>query len=389
MPKNPLKRLRKTASSSQGGPSSSQTSLPPRLISESAKKWYEEREHSGMVIERTLSEELDNQLSVSSIFQNMGWERLINLSGIYYPTLVKEFFANMRDKNAVTSRVIYTQVKGVDITLTHSSLARMLGISDEGDWIVLNSKKLEVTSDPEWNFQEAFARLGLFYRAHVKKRILPADELSPQYRVALYLIVHNIAPRSSSYNEVRLVDVYLLDKMMSKTPIPLAALLIANIYVMCYPLLITYILQKCGVSFAGEQVAQTTDSEIITTLNLQHCGYKFREATQEWLKPREELLHRGIQREADLPVELEPRPAPSGFMARPHFQEEVRHSLDQLHIRQGQQQAQLDSLNRRQEEILHNQERMFSTQEQMLSTLSRIYQHLYPDEGSSGGQGGT
>ena len=62
-----------------------------------------------------------------------------------------------------------------------------------------------------------------------------------------------------------LVDVYLLDKMIARIPIPLASLIIANMCdevtrqqaakTFCYPLLITYILQKSGVSFVGEYVA--------------------------------------------------------------------------------------------------------------------------------------
>ena len=56
---------------------------------------------------------------------------MLDLAGRYYPRLVREFYANIEDKDDAGVHRVVTHVKGSCIELDRTSLARILGVSNE------------------------------------------------------------------------------------------------------------------------------------------------------------------------------------------------------------------------------------------------------------------
>ncbi|KAI5663298.1 hypothetical protein M9H77_22621 [Catharanthus roseus] len=85
-----------------------------RIPDKSSNVWFEE---SKIEPKRTIDPTLDNQLEISNHFTSLGWGRMISRSGVYYPSLVKEFYPNMTQKNNKDLIIVETIVKRVNITL--------------------------------------------------------------------------------------------------------------------------------------------------------------------------------------------------------------------------------------------------------------------------------
>jgi hypothetical protein len=67
---------------------------------------------------------------------------------IVYPTLVKEFYANMRENKNATLRHIEIVIKGVHIELDKHKLAMILSVLDDGPWINIDYYNTKVLSNP-------------------------------------------------------------------------------------------------------------------------------------------------------------------------------------------------------------------------------------------------
>ena len=73
---------------------------------------------------------------------------MLDLPRLYYPNLVRQFYANISNKEIASSVELETYVKGVHIVLTRQSLSEILGAIDEGP--VLKHGKYIVQGDPTW-----------------------------------------------------------------------------------------------------------------------------------------------------------------------------------------------------------------------------------------------
>ena len=107
---------RSTQVREQGGTSSrAQPSCPvwdrERFTSRDNARWYEERRDNALVLEKTMSDEVDSIFGIRRAFAMLGWAPVLDLAGRYYPRLVREFYANIEDKDDAGVHRIVTHVK--------------------------------------------------------------------------------------------------------------------------------------------------------------------------------------------------------------------------------------------------------------------------------------
>ena len=102
-----MSRTRRSAQvGEQGGISlRAQSSRPvwdrERFTSRENARWYEERKNNALVLEKTVSEEVDHIFGIRRAFDVLGWAPVLDLAGRYYPHLVREFYANIEDKDDI------------------------------------------------------------------------------------------------------------------------------------------------------------------------------------------------------------------------------------------------------------------------------------------------
>ena len=85
---------------------------------------------------------------------------MLDLVGRYYPRLVQEFYANIEDKDDAGVHRVVTHVKGCCIELDRDSLARILGVSNEGPSVEFS--KDATLSDHQYRLMDALVRLDYF-----------------------------------------------------------------------------------------------------------------------------------------------------------------------------------------------------------------------------------
>ncbi|KAF3456018.1 hypothetical protein FNV43_RR00661 [Rhamnella rubrinervis] len=80
------------------------------------------------------------------------------LEGKFYPRLVREFYANIEDKEDSAVHRVVTYVKGCRIDLDRATIARILGVSDDGPYVEFY--KDAVLSDRQYKLVQALGRLN-------------------------------------------------------------------------------------------------------------------------------------------------------------------------------------------------------------------------------------
>ncbi|KAI5662205.1 hypothetical protein M9H77_21528 [Catharanthus roseus] len=103
----------------------------------------------------------------------------------YYPYLVREFYTNMNHKTNKYLQTIISTVKGVMIILDRERLASILEIPDNGNSVIVDSNRKIIDED-----------------------------------------LHTLVQKGGGFSEVRLVDIYLLDKLFNHSPLSLSSLII-------------------------------------------------------------------------------------------------------------------------------------------------------------------
>ena len=84
------------------------------------------------MLEKTVSEEVDCIFGIRCAFDVLGWTPVLDLAGRYYTSLVREFYANIEDKDDAGVHRVVTHVKGCRIELDRASLSRILSVNNEG-----------------------------------------------------------------------------------------------------------------------------------------------------------------------------------------------------------------------------------------------------------------
>ncbi|KAI5657889.1 hypothetical protein M9H77_26682 [Catharanthus roseus] len=116
-----------------------------------------------------------------------------------------------------------------------------------------------------------------------------ANDLSPRMRAFSGLIDKNLVPRShKSINELRIMDIYLLEKILSSSPVNLPCIIIHSIRdlvhtkrkrVFSYPSLLTDIFWHFEIDFSGEE----TSSNIINGHTISRSGFEYNEIERRWI----------------------------------------------------------------------------------------------------------
>ncbi|GAB2289385.1 hypothetical protein Dimus_023694 [Dionaea muscipula] len=182
--------------------------------------------------------------------------------------------------------LISTWVRGAEIEVTYSSLAHDLQIPDVGFPFALLGD--EEVGDSTYSYPVALQRLGLRYRLDEgKKSVVQSKQLGLRERVLVYLFGFNVFPRASGRNEVRLRDVFVLDKMLfglgGRDPIPLAPIVINELRAVvaspfkskafCFPVLISQLIRRAGVSCSPETRVACAPGDMVTESTLRHLGF--------------------------------------------------------------------------------------------------------------------
>ena len=95
-------------------------------------EWFRKREKFEFVVEKMIHPEVDRELNLVTPFRSVVWDPIMKLPNLYYPQLVKEFYANMENKKDKNIMVIQTRVKGRDIYLDEAILTTLLDVPNVG-----------------------------------------------------------------------------------------------------------------------------------------------------------------------------------------------------------------------------------------------------------------
>ncbi|KAI5648418.1 hypothetical protein M9H77_34423 [Catharanthus roseus] len=181
---------------------------------------------------------------------------MISRSGIYYPLLVKDFYTNMTQKNNKDLITVKITIKGVNITLERALLAHISSIPNEGLSISFGFTSRIILGDKAWKYSEVSLRVGIHPQPNSghSRTIRNANDLSARMRTVSNLVGANVVLRPrKSLNELRIIDIYLSDKLLSPSLVNLSCIIIHCMWdtvstnrknrVFSFPLLLTDVFQ--------------------------------------------------------------------------------------------------------------------------------------------------
>ena len=120
-----------------------------------------------------------------------------------------------------------------------------------------------------------------------KRYAYSATSLETHPRLLAFLLSYNVFPRGSSYSELRGCDIFILDKMINGLGaichINLPHIIIHQIrevakskrvdYYLCFPILLTRVLEHCGVDFTDATPLSPSSTELIFEHTLRYMGF--------------------------------------------------------------------------------------------------------------------
>lgn len=188
--------------------------------------------------------------------------KFLTTTGPIAPILVRAFYTTF-EYNSVTE-TITAELKGTKIHLSLSQLSAILDLSCEGEKMTPASPP---TSWSELNLEEACSSI-CHASANIKKRPILAGSLSTQNRLLIYIITRIILPKASNVAQVSLDEVILLWGIKQKKKINWGHLIVSHMKKLKdsndkglpYSILVTKIIQHCGISIIGERVSKERDA---------------------------------------------------------------------------------------------------------------------------------
>ena len=261
-----------------------------RFTSEENKSWYDSHKLNKILVEKRVHPDVERIYELRLAFDIMGWGPILTLEGEYFPMLVRQFYANMVDKEVVGLCDIRSFVKGQPITITEESLSDLLGITVDG--LRYNIRRGDRV------IAEARNRLSLrWVFRHHSRNVIPVKDLDIRSRLLVYLMGFNVMPRASGLNEMRGSDIYLLDKMLNPrdppTKISLLSIIIQQMRDVCrnqlssknlvFPLVLTRVFRAHGVSFDNEERVLSGMSDVINANTMLSLGYTWVEEGRTWI----------------------------------------------------------------------------------------------------------
>ncbi|XP_058760599.1 uncharacterized protein LOC131633938 [Vicia villosa] len=151
-----------------------------------------------------------NELAIAT-----GWTNFLQLSDVFYPRLVRSFFAAIETSNSNTQLI--SSVKGRQITLTPELLCDILHVPNNGlhlfndDWP--SSYNLDIES----------YRLSI--SKHQTERFVSAN-LEPLSHIIHNFCIHTILPRKGSMERVTDKDLLVIYHFSKKTPLNIGYLVL-------------------------------------------------------------------------------------------------------------------------------------------------------------------
>ncbi|OMO98844.1 hypothetical protein CCACVL1_04032 [Corchorus capsularis] len=198
-------------------------STDPRFFYQKDHDWYKDIENMGFVEEQTVPEVFDNEFNIHAAFEHLGWEEILKLPNKYYPELVKEFYANLKEKDKVNCISLSSYVRGKSIEITDTKLNEWYKFPGKGGRLHFSKMgdKSQCTLDRDWDKTAAIKHLDIPYSINRKKQwTVYAKFCSIKLRLIAWLLRTNMMPtHSTSTNELRLTDIFTL-QMMTTNPLP-------------------------------------------------------------------------------------------------------------------------------------------------------------------------
>ncbi|OMO94914.1 hypothetical protein CCACVL1_05702 [Corchorus capsularis] len=216
------RRVRARASTSQVPPNEEDNAAqpfldvpPPIFVDNDCREWYGTRYNNSFIIEKVLPTNVDQELGVSQLFVNRGWESL-QVDGYYYPNLVKQFYANMDKDRDGHEYIINTMVKGKYIVVDEEFLCQLFGLNNDGSmfYFTCTDGEQNTATEGTWKRDDALQifdiPLGMDNQGN---REVKVKYMEPRDRLVCYLLHHNVIPRSSNKHKLRIEEFYVVDKL--------------------------------------------------------------------------------------------------------------------------------------------------------------------------------
>ena len=265
----------------------------------------EEKERCGnkFIVEKTLANTIEGEVKMREAFHVLGWERVLKLKGEYFPELVMQFYANV-DRDKFSWDTLTSFVKGVNVEVSVKTIGEYLRCVSNARELVISRSMPNIKTN--WSKEEALARLGIeITRQYEGREQMLVKGLDVRPRLAAYMISFNVDPKASGLNELRVSDLFILDKMFNGlgriAGIPLAPIILNSMWDVfkhknvnknfCFPVLLSRLLVGQGVDVRGEKVLQTKEKDVVTAFTLQDLN--LRVINDVWVNPQRQEAARG------------------------------------------------------------------------------------------------
>ncbi|OMP07577.1 hypothetical protein COLO4_07217 [Corchorus olitorius] len=84
------------------------------------------------VVEQRVPTSIDEEYHITAAFAHFGWAPILNLPYNYCSRLVREFYANMKERSIVDCFDLSSRVKGVEIEINSANLHQCFGVKRTG-----------------------------------------------------------------------------------------------------------------------------------------------------------------------------------------------------------------------------------------------------------------
>ncbi|OMO89223.1 hypothetical protein COLO4_19849 [Corchorus olitorius] len=261
----------------------------PRFLTPENEKWYKKRENHGMVIESFVHSAIESQFKVKEALQKRNWEGILDLKGTYYPDLVREFYANIANKDKEKPTELVSYVIGVCIAISKETIEQHLKLPESAR--ILRFSQCAPTDDHLWLKCRAAAKFNGEVSLGKKSKVHLMN-FSIQPRLICVLFGKNVMPLKNSENEAQTVDLYLLDFLYYESDLrpdmdapSFHVLMLQSMTKVVrsgkgdkhfvFPVLISEILTAAGVDVSGVLSASTDDeNDCINVSKIENFLYK-------------------------------------------------------------------------------------------------------------------
>uniref|UniRef100_A0A2N9GBK7 Putative plant transposon protein domain-containing protein n=1 Tax=Fagus sylvatica TaxID=28930 RepID=A0A2N9GBK7_FAGSY len=240
----------------------------------------------------------NHHIHIRELFEAQGWENFLSKRQIQYTTLIKHFYTHFEFKHSK----ITSYVKGKSISLSHSTLASILGVPRTGvERYTTNSWVQFEGYDPLESIRQMCGNpsIEVPYRPKIA-------ELTLESRLIYHIIAHNILPRSGSYEYTSYLDLFILWCILNKVKLDLAFYIGWHMDTcvkkkngaLPYGLQITTILHHFGVDLSGEkETRDVSHKDVYGETTMRQMRYEFKDDT--WVKKNAPVMEQ-VDEEAQM-----------------------------------------------------------------------------------------